>query len=162
MTLEHYAYVAEIVGVIVVVVTLVYLSIQVRQGKELLRSESRQAQLANDQNGVYKFLENPELGRLFFQQEAPSLAEKTKLQLWLIGQMRAREHEWLQHTSGALDKATWLSYRGVVYFLLGTERVRELWALCSPYFNPEFVREVKEMMEGVPDIDFWEKLDALR
>jgi hypothetical protein len=48
MTLEQGAYRAEILGVIVVVVTLVYLSMQVRQGTELLRSESRQAFVTND------------------------------------------------------------------------------------------------------------------
>jgi len=161
MTFEQTAYLAEIIGVIVVVVTLIYLSIQVRQGAELLRSESRQAQVTNDQNGVYKFVEHPELGRLFSQKETPSFAEKTKLNFWIIGQMRAREHEWLQYKSGALDEETWLSYREVIYFLLGTERARELWDLCSPFFNSDYVEMVDKMMEGVPQIDYWEKLEAV-
>ena len=50
--LEQIAYVAQIVGVGAVAATIIYLAIQVRQGTALLRSESRQAQLANDQNGV--------------------------------------------------------------------------------------------------------------
>ena len=57
MTLEQYAYLAEILGVVVVIVTLIYLSVQIRQGAELLRSESRQAQGANDQNGVYRIID---------------------------------------------------------------------------------------------------------
>ena len=144
-----------------VVFTLIYLSMQVRQGAELLRSESRQAQVTNDQNGVYKFVEHPELGLLFSREETPSFVDKTKLQFWIIGQMRAREHEWLQYRSGALDEETWLSYRGVIYFLLGTERAREHWDLCSPFFNSDYVEMVGKMMEGVPNIDFWEKLDAI-
>lgn len=162
MTLEQYAYLAEIIGVIVVVVTLIYLSVQVRQGAELLRSESRQAQVANDQNGVYKIVEHPELGRLFSQQETPSFEEKTKLQFWIIGQMRAREHEWLQHRSGAMDEETWLSYRDVIYFLLGTERARALWDMCSPFFNPDYAEMVGKMIKEVPCIDFWEKLEAVK
>jgi hypothetical protein len=162
VTLEEYAYLAEIVGVIVIVVTLIYLSVQVRQGKELLRSESRQAQVANDQNGVYRFVEHPELGRLFSQAESPSFEEKIKLQFRIIGQMRAREHEWLQHRSGAMDEETWISYRDVIYFLLGTERARALWAMCAPFFNPDFAEVVEQMMKEVPCIDFWEKLDAVR
>lgn len=161
MTLEQGAHLAEIVGVIVVVVTLIYLSVQVRQGTELLRSESRQAQVTNDQDGVYKFVEHPELGRLFSQVETPSFTEKTKLNFWLIGQMRAREHEWLQFKSGALDEETWLSYRDVIYFLLGTKRARELWGLCSPFFNSDYVEMVEAMMEGVPEIDYWEKLETI-
>lgn len=162
MTLEHYAYLAEVIGNIVVVVTLIYLSIQVQQGKELLRSESRQAQVANDQNGVYKLVDHPELGRLFSQTETPGFEEKTKLQFWIIGQMRAREHEWLQHRSGAMDEETWKSYRDVIYFLLGTERARALWAMCAPFFNPDFAEVVEKMMKEAPCIDFWEKLDTVK
>ena len=162
MTLEQYANLAEVIGVIVIVVTLVYLSVQVRQGAELLRSESRQAQVANDQNGVYRFVEHPELGRLFSQKETPSFEEKIKLQFWIVGQMRAREHEWLQHRSGAMDEETWLSYRDVIYFLLGTERARALWVMCSPFFNPDFAEMVGKMIEEVPCIDFWEKLEEVK
>jgi hypothetical protein len=162
MTLEQYAYLAEIIGVIVVVATLMYLAIQVRQGAELLRSESRQAQVSNDQAGVYKFIENPELGRILSTSETPSFEEKTKLQFWVVAQMRAREHEWLQYRNGALDEDTWLSYRGVIYFVLGTARSRDLWELCSPYFNTSFVEMVSEMVESVPHVDFWQKPEAVR
>jgi hypothetical protein len=162
MTLEHFAYLAEIIGVVVVVVTLIYLSLQVRQGTDLLRSESRQAQANNGLVGVYKLVEHPELGRAFSDSETPTLAEKTKLQFWIIGQMRAREHEWLQYRSGALDEVTWLSYRRVIYFVLGTGRARTLWRLCSPYFNADFVAMVDKMLEEVPYTDFWEKLEAVK
>tara|TARA_R110002049_G_scaffold78774_4_gene200511 strand:+ start:11003 stop:11491 length:489 start_codon:yes stop_codon:yes gene_type:complete len=162
MTLEQYANLADIIGVIVIVVTLIYLTVQVRQGAELLRSESRQAQVANDQNGVYKFVEHPELGRLFSQEETPSFEEKIKLQFWIIGQMRAREHEWLQHRSGAMDEETWISYRDVIYFLLGTKRARALWKMCSPFFNPDFAEMVRTMMKETPCINFWEELEAVK
>ena len=161
MDLEQLAYLAEIIGVIAVVITLVYLSVQVRQGTQILWSESRQAQVAYDQGGVYKFVEFPELGRLFSQTETPTAEEKTKLMFWMIGQMRAREHEWLQYRTGALDEETWISYRDVIFFLLGTKRARELWSLCSPYFNHDFVVMVSKMIDGVPEIDFWEKLERV-
>jgi hypothetical protein len=78
-----------------------------------------------------------------------------------VAQMRAREHEWLQYHSGALDGDTWLSYRDVIYFILGTPRSRALWALCSPYFNKEFVQLVSDMVSSSPESDFWKKLDAI-
>jgi len=162
MTLEQIAYLAEIIGTIVVVVTLIYLSIQVRQGAELLRSESRQAQVANDQDGVFRIVEYPEIGRLFSQVETPSFEEKVRLQFWIIGQMRAREHEWLQHRSGAMDEETWMSYRGVIYFLLGTKRARALWDMCSSYFNPDYAAMVDEMIKETPCIDFWDTLETIR
>jgi hypothetical protein len=161
MTLEQYAYLAQIVGVLVVVITLIYLAIQVRQGAQLLRSESRQVSLSTDQGGVYKFIESPELGKSMSSKESPTFEEKTQLTSWLVAQMRAREHEWLQYQSGALDGDAWLSYRNVIYFILGTPRSRAIWELCRPYFNQDFVELVGEMIEGTPDIDFWDKLEAI-
>lgn len=161
MTLEQIAYIAQIAGVIVVAATLIFLAVQVKQGTSLLRSESRQTQLANDQTGVYKFVEFPELGRILSQVETPSFEEKTKVIFWMIGQMRAREYEWLQYRSGAMDKESWETYRGVIYFVLGTERARALWALTAGYFNPGFTAMVEEMVGEMPPIDYWEKLQDI-
>jgi hypothetical protein len=161
MTLEQLSQVAEIVGFIIVVVTLIYLSVQLKQGADLLRSESRQAQVNNGLIGVYKLVEHPELGSAFSGKDEPSFADKVRLQFWIIGQMRSREHEWLQYKSGALDEETWASYRGVIYFVLGTERARALWNLCHPYFNAEFTEMVDKMLEDAPYVDFWEKLEAV-
>ena len=55
-----------------------------------------------------------------------------------------------------------MSYRGVIYFLLWSERARALWALCSPYFNPDYAQMVAEMMDGIPTTEFWEGLAAVR
>ena len=162
MTLEQIALVAQIVGVVVVGATLIYLTIQVRQGADQMRSEGRQAQLTYDQTGVYKFVDFPELGRIFSQTETPSFEEKTKLFFWMIGQMRAREYEWLQFRNGAITKESWETYRGVIYFVLGTERGRALWQVCRGYFNPDFTAMVDEMMQNVPPIDLWDRLEAIK
>lgn len=130
MTLEQIALIAQIIGVVVVAATLIYLTIQVRQGAEQMRSESRQAQLTNDQTGVYKFVEFPDLGRIASQSETPTFDEKTQLFFWMIGQLRAREFEYLQFKSGAMTKEAWETYREVIYFVLGTSRTRALWELC--------------------------------
>ena len=163
MALEQLADIADILGNLVVVVTLIYLAIQVRQGSAVLRSDSRQSQVNTDQNGVYLFVQYPELASYFSQEETPSFEQKTKLSFWIIAQMRAREHEWLQFKSGALDEETWLSYRDVIYFLLGTERSRAVWEVCNQYFNSEFVDMVGRMMDDVPGSnDFWSRLDSVK
>ncbi len=159
MTLNDAYLISQIIAVLLVAPTLLYLALQIRQGAEQLRSETRQTQLENDQVGVYKFVEFPELGRIAAQTETPSFEEKTKLVFWMIGQMRAREYEWLQYKSGAMTKEAWETYRGVIYFVLGTARNRELWALCKNYFNTEFVASVNDMMSDVPQIEFWEQLE---
>ena len=162
MTLEKIALIAQIIGVIVVAVTLIYLTIQVRQGAEQMRSESRQAQLANDQTGVYKFVEFPDLGRIASQLEKPTFDEKTQLFFWMIGQLRAREFEYLQYKSGAMTKDSWETYRGVIFFVLGTPRTRALWPLCKVYFNKGFADIVDDMIRDMPAIRFWDELSEIQ
>ncbi|MEZ5918196.1 MAG: hypothetical protein R3C40_11650, partial [Parvularculaceae bacterium] len=87
MTLNDLYLISQIIAVLLVAPTLLYLALQIRQGTEQLRSESRQTQLENDQVGVYKFVEFPELGRISSQIQAPTFEEKTKLAFWMIGQM---------------------------------------------------------------------------
>lgn len=161
MTLEEWSYVSQIFGVVLVVVTLVYLALQIRQGTQLLLSEARQVALTTDQGGIYKFIDFPVLGRSMSGPDTPTLEEKTQLMFWIISQMRAREHEWLQYEAGALDGDAWLSYRDVIFFVLGTPRNRELWALCSGYFNKSFVKIVEDMMKDAVHTDFWHRLESI-
>ena len=48
MTLEQFAYLAEIIGVVVVIVSLIYLAQQVRQNNKQLESQSYQAWVASN------------------------------------------------------------------------------------------------------------------
>ena len=162
MTIEQLALIAQIIGVVVVAATLIYLTIQVRQGAQQMRSESRQAQLANDQTGVYKFVELPKLGRIASQSETPTFEEKTRLLFWMIGQLRAREFEYLQYKSGAMTQDAWETYRGVIFFVLGTPRTRALWQLCQVYFNRDFANMVDEMTQDAPLTDLWDQLSEIQ
>ncbi|WP_065382791.1 hypothetical protein [Hyphomonas sp. ND6WE1B] len=162
MTIEQTTLVAQIVGVIAVAATLIYLDLQVQQGAQQMQSESQQAQFTYDQTGVYKFVDFPELGRIFSQTEPPSFEENTKLFFWMIGQMRAREYEWRQYQNGAITKEPWDTYRGVIYFVLGTERGTALWLVCQGYFNPGSVEILAGMMKDALPTDLWDQLQAIQ
>lgn len=160
--LEQMVQIAEIIGLIVIMISLVFIAVQVKQSTDAMRSEARQTQTNLDLSLVSRLVEYPEIGRIFSQSEVPSFEEKIQLNFWMIGQLRTREHEWLQYKSGALDKETWESYRGVIYFVLGTPRAREMWNLTKVYFNEEFVSMVQDMMIDVPVIDYWDKLREIK
>ena len=160
--LEQMVQIAEIIGLIVIMISLVFIAVQVKQSTDAMRSEARQTQTNLDLSLVTRLVEYPEIGRIFSQSEVPSFEEKIQLSFWMVGQMRTREHEWLQYKSGALDEETWESYRGVIYFVLGTPRAREMWNLMKVYFNEEFVSMVQDMMIDVPAIDYWDKLQEIK
>ena len=109
MTLEQYAYLAEIIGVIIVVVTLVYLSLQVRQGANLMRSEARQALMNNTRGQVLAYLDNVDLFDKMADEEKLSPADQMRFSsLWILN-MRNREHEWFQYKDGIQRE---LNHRG--------------------------------------------------
>lgn len=156
--LEQLVQIAELVGLVLITISLIFIAKEVKQGADAMRSEARQAQTNLDLSLVSKLVEYPEIGRVFSQVETPTFEEKTQLMFWMIGQLRTREHEYLQYQCGALDKETWESYRGVIYFVLGTPRSREMWDLTKVYFNEGFVSMVDDMMTNVPVIDYWDRL----
>jgi hypothetical protein len=159
--LEQMVQIAELIGLVLITISLIYIAKEVKQGADAMLSEARQAQINLDLSMVSQLVEHPEIGRIYSQSKTPTFEEKTRLMFWMIGQLRTREHEWLQYKSGALDEETWQSYRGVIFFVVGTPRAREFWNLTKAYFNPDFVNEVDSMIAEVPPIDYWEKLHQI-
>ena len=116
MTLEQYAYLAEIIGVTIVVITLIYLAVQVRQGAHLMRSESRQALISNDHASVQIAIENVDLFEKLTKPEGLSFEDQWRFSnIWILD-MRNREHEYFQYKAGVLDEETWQSYRQILRF----------------------------------------------
>jgi hypothetical protein len=151
----------EVVSLLAVLVTLVYLARQVHQENVLLRSEARQAQVSTDQTHIYQFIEHPDLARTFAGKLAVTEEEKTRMNFWIIASLRAREFEWIQYKAGALDEEDWLAYRNVIYFTLGTERARQYWNACKQFFNPSFSEHVDGMLEDAPFNDYWESIEHI-
>ena len=138
--------------------TLVYLAIQIRQNNLLMRAGARQAQVATDQEHICKFIEYPDIAASFASPDPITDEARIRLNFWIVASLRAREYEWLQYTHGALDEKTWASYRQLIPFVLGTERSRKYWALCSAFFSPDFARIVNEMIDGQPLTGYWSAL----
>ena len=157
MTLEQYAYIAEIIGVIIVVVTLLYLSVQVRQGANLMRSESRQALVNNTREQLLAYLDNVDLFDKMAGEEKLSPADQLRFSaVWLMN-MRNREHEWFQYKDGILDEPTWLSYREIIRLTLSSKRHRTWWNKMKLVFDSEFVEIVDRFIGDTPESDIWDK-----
>ena len=157
MTLEQFAYLAEIIGVIIVVVTLLYLSVQVRQGANLMRSESRQALVNNTREQLLAYLDNVDLFDKMAGEEKLSPADQLRFSaVWLMN-MRNREHEWFQYKDGILDEPTWLSYREIIRLTLSSKRHRTWWNKMKVVFDSEFVEIVDRFIGDTPESDSWER-----
>ncbi len=113
MTLEQYSYIAEIVGVILVIASLVYLAIQVRQGTKATQAVSVQAASSLDQEFLLAISADSGKSRMWatYLSAPASLPPDEQLQgSYLMGAMLRRlENILLQKRLGTLSEEGWKS-----------------------------------------------------
>ena len=143
--------ITEVFGSLAVVVTLIYLAVQVRQNTDAMLSSSRQASLGAELGLMYSLIDHPNAamgGPLPF--EELTAQEQFQRTMLMNVTFRIRENLWLQFQSGTLDAATWESYRGFLIFLLGSERARKSWNDVKRLYNPGFVAEIDRFLDTTP------------
>ena len=141
MTLEQWAYVAQIVGVVSVVASLAYVGVQVRQNTRAQHAASRQALLAAD-------IELLSMSMAYPQEDLGlgSVPEDVRPIAFLIAFLRIREFAWYQYRNGILDKTTWESYLAPTFITFNNELARRLWASGNIKLNPEFRAEIDKVI----------------
>jgi hypothetical protein len=159
MTLEQGAYLADILGVIVVGVTLVYLSVQVRQGTELLRSESRQALVTNDVTSLASNFQNADVFAKYVSGNEMSAEDQLRMSFMFALDLRNREFEYFQYSNGLLDEQTWLAYRHVILINHSTGRGRAWWdEIGREIVDPEFAKLVDELLVDAKPDDTYKRM----
>jgi hypothetical protein len=140
----------EIVSSIAIVITLIFLVMQMQQNTEALQLQSSHASFSEDMAFLDNILENPDL-LLSRSKEELTDAEKILLATHLTKYFRAREQEWLRYKSGSVDKITLDSYLRPLTVVLATQTTRTWWSNASEVlYDPEFVEEVNESMAEMP------------
>jgi len=145
MTLELYASIAEIIGVILVIASLIYVARQLRQNAEMMRAESRNAIQNSKQRELFTIVQNPDIWRGFTGEDLDD--ESIRLSTWLVASLRAREHEWFQFRHGVLDESAWRSYSTAIPIVLASERSRAWWSGMKPVYDKGFAKIVDELLE---------------
>lgn len=141
MTLENWAYVAQIVGVIVVIASLAYVAIQVRQNTVTQIAASRQAILAADLELLSWAVEYPE--------DAAGLGdavEDVRTTAFLVAYVRIREFMWYQYQNGILDRTTWESYLAPTTAVFESDLARRLWASNVIKLDTRFREQVDRLI----------------
>ena len=152
MTLENWAFIAQIVASIAVVVSLIYLGIQVRHANVLSRAQTRQSMMELTQEQLLLQVTDPSIWLGVFSNEPRSVEEKVKVNMWLTLFMRQREYEWFTYNEGIIDASMFNAYAGVIGIILGTERNRRWWDLRRKVneFDPRFMAHVDGIIASSP------------
>ncbi len=143
--------VAEILSSVAILVTLVYLAVEIQQNAEATRADARQAILDSDQQFLQLVIDSPKLNLLWYKPEL-SDEEKVRLSYFLLTHLRMRESNWSQYESGTLDDKTWQSYRASIVAVLSAPRTRTWWQNfgVERVFDLEFVSIVDNLIADQP------------
>ena len=154
MTMTTLAAWSQIGASVAVLITLIYLTIQIKQNTASVRSESRQSAVTNEQTLLYRWVERPTVFLSILSSDEPTPEERVQIHMMMVAAMRAREHEWFQYRSGVIDDMTWASYFEAVVIFLGTKRTRQWWEkVGQEIFNPGFVEDVNRLLASRPDAE---------
>jgi hypothetical protein len=144
--------IAQLLGDLVVGVTLVYLAAQVRHGNRVARSQVRQRMVEQAERELYAQMADPAVTFANVKGGVLSEEEQARLALFLVAFMRQREWEWFQLRDGAIGEDVYKAYQQVIAIHLGTPRGRKWWKVLGRFaFNSEFVAEVDELLAKTAD-----------
>jgi hypothetical protein len=151
MNWERLSSIAEIFSSVAILVTLVYLAIEINQNSDILQANSRDNVLGADLQHLYRLVDDP---RLWLTYSKPELTETEKIELFhlLAALMRIRERDWLQVQSGALDEETWQAYKAGMLGTLSFVQTRKWWegvtSRDTALFAQGFIDEVQSDLES--------------
>ena len=160
MTLSDLASIGNIVAAIAVVLSLIYLSRQIRQANLFAKSNVRQRMVEQTHEELYVLMNNPDLREAWCRGAKLTGQAQSKLSFFLAAAMRQREWEWFQYRDGVIDGEVYRAYHGVIGFHLGAPRTRAWWATVGRLgFNADFVADVDALLTTHPlTDDYFERI----
>ena len=141
----------EFIGSIAIIVTLIYLAMQVRQNTNALHAQTRQSLLSAGQTELFAMMENPDIMLAEMKTEPLTTQEHIRLGFWIAAAMRAREFAWLQYQNGVIDEVQWHTEALAIQNLLLPPVSRAWWeSVGRRIFSAEFASFVDDLIRDQP------------
>ena len=155
MSLQDWAAFAEIVGAIAVVVTLIYLAIQVKQNTGAIQSTNAMTLHTNISDLARDTTMDRDLGDIIVRALAGtdelSPAEKLASYAWFFSFLKAGELAHMRYRSGELDKQYWDATLVFFRAYWQTPGFRAYWADRKAAFTPAYQSAVDEWISETSD-----------
>jgi hypothetical protein len=168
MNWEAIGAISETVGAITVVVSVVYLAVQIRQGTQSIQSSTHQSNTGLF-SSMFSELADPEISAAYAVGLAgdPNIKPRQYTQFFLIcrGLFIAFENQYFQYRQGMLDADTYLGYeRSICQQLLAFRGFRIWWKQSRDVFSTQYAEYVDQLIERTPEcepnhmLDEWKRL----
>ena len=143
MNWTKWSAISEITSSLAILVTLVYLTVQVQQNTVAMNADTRTTLWELHTGVLDHVIEQPSIVIMYTKQESLTEEEKIVLGNWLFEFFGQREFMWLQSQSQVLDQATMETMISDITQLLVYPRILQWWELTREfYFDPGFVELV--------------------
>jgi hypothetical protein len=134
--------VAEVLGALGVIISLVYLAVQVRQNTKSVRAAASQELLASF-NAVTDFPKVSQHGARVYEGfwsgfSGLTAAEMGAARIFLIQMCRVWEHAFYQHQEGLLDDRIWAGWLQQMSLSLGIPGFVQGWPAIRSMFHEDF------------------------
>ncbi len=155
MTLQDLGNIGEFVAAIAVLVSLLYLAIQIRQNTKTVRTSTYQAVLDSSYR-INELFADPRIERIYrvgrkdlHQLKEGELAQFKTLVGAIIG---FHEALFLQRQQGAIDDDFFVNRFSSFHYIISQPGVRAIWEERGRrYFARSFVKRVNELLAAPPE-----------
>ena len=165
MTLASLANVGEFLGGIAVVVSLVYVALQIRQNTRTIRGSTLQ-QNTDFWGDLFLQVAHPELAKVFAigMQGSADIPPVIFTQFSCIARsiFLGMENQYFQYRNGVLDSGSYLGYEKIIKAqILAHRGFRIYWEQNSSYFSSAFTSHIDALIDstpeavGAPELEEW-------
>jgi len=145
---------SEIFSSIAIVVTLVYLTVEIDQNTDAIHAQTREAVLTGAQTELAAVRDNPNLIKSMIKTQHLNTDEQIQLFAWITSIMRTREFAWLQRQNGIIDDSQWATELAVLSGILESTRTRLWWEkIGRKAVSEEFGVFVDDLLKDLPTSD---------
>ncbi len=143
MNWEAISAISEIVGAIAVVITLIYVAMQIGQNTKMMRSGAKQSLTATTQNLIYKAIDNSaEWVKLTTGDEPATPEEDSRMSLLVRAMLRGFESQCYQYEAGLLEEDEWYALRTAIKDICALPGVNRYWEQLRPHMSERLQKVV--------------------
>jgi hypothetical protein len=148
MSLEDLGNIGEFVAAAAVIVSLIYLAVQIRQNTRSVRAAALQDVIGGGASFVRDVYRDPELARIWFSGsddfQSVTGIDRRRFHFLAVAYFRQAENMCSQSRKGLLKDEDWDGLRKSVFDGAALPGLREWWKTNSYRFNSDFRRLVEE------------------
>jgi hypothetical protein len=155
MTLENLGNIGEFVGALAVVISLVYLAVQIRQNTRAVRSASHQTLVSTEQAIQASISDNPEVARIVVQanKDFDALNEEDRVRFLMLASryFSTFENIYYQYSRGLLDEDLWQPWLEGMSFLVQQPGLQRYWEAFKFGFAEPFRELIDKQLQAERD-----------